>query len=150
MGRILKRTRMTRRRWRGRGGMRRICRTALYWSILSLLQLLFQGSFKQDKVQQPHHKDTQRPNIMNYLVTPKAPDHLPLAPLSCLPEQYNHCGKIFSRKSSLSNHMLVVHGASCPSKILQDKNLTKLMAGRRIRFVIFYIAFKTRIIFKKT
>ena len=28
---------------------------------LPLLQLLFQGSFQQEKVNQPHHRDTQRP-----------------------------------------------------------------------------------------
>ncbi len=39
--------------------------------------------------------------------------------------------------------MLVVHGASCPSK------MAKLMACRRISLVICYIAFKTRISFKK-
>ena len=33
----------------------------------------------------------------------------------------------------------------CPKKILQDRYLTKLMAHRRISFVIYYIAFKTRI-----
>ena len=86
---------------------------------------------------------------MNYLLTPKAPDHLPLATLPCLPEQCNHCGKNLSRKSSLSKHMVVVHGASRPSKTLQDRYLAKLMAGRRISFVICYIAFKTMISFKK-
>ena len=45
--------------------------------------------------------------------------------------------------------MVVVHGASRPSKILQDRYLAKLMARRRISFVICYIAFKTRISFKK-
>ena len=45
--------------------------------------------------------------------------------------------------------MLVVHGASRPSKILQVRYLAKLMARRRISFVICYIAFKTRISFKK-
>ena len=71
------------------------------------LQLLLQGSFHQEEVKQPHCRDTQRPNIMNYLGPPEAPDHLPLATLPCLPEQCNHCGK-----NSLSKHMLVVHGAS--------------------------------------
>ena len=113
------------------------------------MQLLLQGSFKQEEVKQPHRRDTQRPNIMNYLVTPEVPDHLPLATLSCLPEKSNHCGKNFSRMSSLSKHMLVVHGASRPSKILQDRYLAKLMALRWISFVICYIAFKTRISFKK-
>ena len=43
--------------------------------------------------------------------------------------------------------MLVVHGASPPMKILQD--LAKLMAHRKISFVICYIAFTTKISFKK-
>ena len=86
---------------------------------------------------------------MNYLVTLEAPYHLPLATLPCLPELCNHCGKNFSRKSSLSKHMLVVHAASHPMKILQDRYLAELMAGRRISFVICYIAFKTWISFKK-
>ena len=34
------------------------------------LQLLLQGSFRQEEVKQPHHRDAQRPNIMNYLVFP--------------------------------------------------------------------------------
>ena len=32
------------------------------------LQLLIHGSFHQEEVRQPHHRDTQRPNIMNYVV----------------------------------------------------------------------------------
>ena len=45
--------------------------------------------------------------------------------------------------------MVVVHGARRPSKILQDRYLAKLMARTRISFFICYIAFKTRISFKK-
>ena len=45
--------------------------------------------------------------------------------------------------------MLVVHGASRPSTILQDRYLAKLIARRRIRFFICYTTFKTRIGFKK-
>ena len=45
--------------------------------------------------------------------------------------------------------MLVVHGASRPSKILQDRYLAKLMARRRISFAICYITFKTRISFEE-
>ena len=45
--------------------------------------------------------------------------------------------------------MLVVHGASRPSKILQDRYLAKLMARRRTSFAICYITFKTRIRFKE-
>ena len=94
------------------------------------LQLLCQGYFHQKEVKQPHCRDTQRPNIMNYVVPPEVPDRLPLTTLPCLPEQCNHCGNNFSKTSSLSKHMLVVHGASRPLKILQDRNLTKLMACR--------------------
>ena len=43
------------------------------------LQLLPQGSFHQEKVKQPHCRETQRRNIMNYLGPLEAPDHLPLA-----------------------------------------------------------------------
>ena len=53
----------------------------------------------------------------------------------------------FSRKSSLSKHMFMFHGASCPSKILRDRYLAKLMARRRISLAICYITFKTRISF---
>ena len=60
----------------------------LFAMCLLHLQLLLQGPFHQEEVKQPHRRDTQRPNIMNYLVTPKAPDHLSLATLPCLPEQY--------------------------------------------------------------
>ena len=86
---------------------------------------------------------------MNYVVPPEAPDHLPLATLPCLPEQCSHCGENFSKKSSLSKHILVVHGASRPSKIPQDSYLAKLMVHRRTSFAICYITFNTRISFKK-
>ena len=68
------------------------------------LQLLLQASFRQEKVAQPHCIDTQRP--------PEAQDHLP--------DQCNHCGKNFLRKSSLNKRMLMVHGASRPSKMLAN------------------------------
>ena len=45
--------------------------------------------------------------------------------------------------------MLVVHGASRPSKILQDRYLAKLMAHRKISFSICYITFNTMISFKE-
>ena len=88
------------------------------------------------EVKQPHCRYTKRSNIMNYLVSPVAQDHLPLATLPCLPEQCNQCGKNFSRKSSLFKNMLVVNGASRPSKMLQERYLAKLRARRRISFVI--------------
>ena len=59
------------------------------------LPLLLQGSFHQEEVKQPHFRETQRPNIMNNLVSPEAPDYLPLANLPCLPKQCNPCGKNF-------------------------------------------------------
>ena len=90
------------------------------------LQLLLQGSLHQKEVKQPHRKYTQRPNIIIYLVPPEAPDHLTLATLPSLPEHCNHYGNNFTRKSSLSKNMLVVHGASRPSKILKDSYLAKL------------------------
>ena len=33
----------------------------------AILQLLLQGSFHQEEIKQPHHRDTQRPTIVNYL-----------------------------------------------------------------------------------
>ena len=66
-----------------------------------------------------------------------------------LPEQCCHCCKNFSRIPSLSKHILVVHGASRPSKILQDRHLAKLMARKRNSFAICCITFKTRIRFKE-
>ena len=110
------------------------------WSLLPLLQFLLQGSLQQEEVKQPHCRYTQRPNIKN-LVTLQAPNHLPLAPLPCLPEQCNHCGKIVSRKSSRSKHILIVHGDSLPQKILHDRYPAKLMALRRINFVSFVHAY---------
>ena len=90
------------------------------------LQLLLQCFFHQEEVKQPHCRDTQRPNIINYLGPPEAPYHLPVATLPCLPEKCNHCGKNYLKKTSLSKHMLVVRGASCFKKILQDRYLVKL------------------------
>ena len=46
------------------------------------MHLLLQCSFHKEEVKQPHCRDTQRPNIMNYLGPLKAPDHLPLTTLS--------------------------------------------------------------------
>ena len=40
------------------------------------LQLLLQGSFQQEEVKQPQWRDTQRPNIMNYVVPSEAPDQI--------------------------------------------------------------------------
>ena len=70
-------------------------------------------AFQQEELKQPHRRYTQWLNLMNFLVFPEAPDHLPLATLPCLQEQYNHCSKNFW-KSSLSKHMLVVHEAGRP------------------------------------
>ena len=69
-----------------------------YAICLPPLQLLLQEYFQQEKDKQPDWRDTQRPNIMNYMV----------------PEQCNHSGKTLSRNSSLSKHMIMVHGASHP------------------------------------
>ena len=45
--------------------------------------------------------------------------------------------------------MLVVHGASRPSNILQDRYLAKLMARRWISCAVHYITFMTRFSFKE-
>ena len=108
------------------------------------LKLLLHVSFDKEEVKQPYCRDTQRPNIMNYVVPPEAPDYLPFTTLPCLSEHYNHCGKKFLEKSSVSKHMLVVHGVSRPLKILQDRYLAKLMAARRIRFAICYVNFQEK------
>ena len=50
-----------------------------------------------------------------------------------------HCGKDSSRKFTMSKHMLVVHGASLPSKILQDRYLAKLMARKRISYILHHL-----------
>ena len=55
--------------------------------------------FHQQEVKQPHCSDTQKTQQMHQITW-----H------SCLPEQCNHCDQNLSRKSSLSKHMLVVHG----------------------------------------
>ena len=39
----------------------------------------------------------RRSNIMNYLVYPEAPDHLPLSTLLCLPKQCIHCSKLLKK-----------------------------------------------------
>ena len=47
------------------------------------LQLLFQGSFHQQEVKQPHCRDTQRPNIINLwgLLRHQITCHLPPFPV---------------------------------------------------------------------
>ena len=81
------------------------CPLVPFTTFLLPLHLLLQGTFHQEEAEQPHRRNTQKPNIMNYLVPPEALYHLPLATLPCLPEQCNYCGKNFSRTSSLSKHM---------------------------------------------
>ena len=65
---------------------------------LLLRQLLLQGFFHQEEIKHPHCRYTQRPKIMNDMGPPEPPADLPLATPSCLPEQYNHCGKNFYKK----------------------------------------------------
>ena len=60
---------------------------------------------------------------------PKAQDHLPLAALPCLSAQCNHCGKYFSRNSTQSKLMLVIHGACHPSKILHERYLVQFISA---------------------
>ena len=107
-------------------------------------------SFRREEVKQPHCRDAQRPNIMHTLLEyfflqknflrHQITCHLPPCPAHW-PSKTT-----VARTSKL---MLVVHGAGCPSKILQDRYLAKLMARRRISFAICYITFKTRISFKE-
>ena len=95
---------MMSRRRRGRGevedGMLVKFPLVPFATCLRHLHLLLQGSFQQEEVKQPHCRDTQRPNIINYLEPPEAPDHLPLATHPCLPEPCNHCGKNFKHKTA--------------------------------------------------
>ena len=84
------------------------------WSLLPLVSFpcssCFKVLFNKKKLKNQIEKYTKT-QILNYLAPPEAPDHLPLATLSCLTEQCSYCGKNFSRKSSLFKHMLVVYGA---------------------------------------
>ena len=115
MGRRRRRMMMIRRRWREIGGMRRKCRRAWWWSNApwSLLTLVFypwSSSFKvfffTNKKLNNHiiviHKNPTT-WIIWCLLKHQITWH------SCLPEQRNHCDQNFSRKSSLSKHMLVVN-----------------------------------------
>ena len=66
-------------------------------------QLLLHGSFHQEEVKQPHCRHTQRPNIMNYMGPPEAPDRLPLATLPCFPEKFNQiCSSLDDQFSRVS------------------------------------------------
>ena len=73
-----------------------------FYTCFPHLQLLLHDSFHQEEVRQPHCRDTQRPNIMNYLGPPEAPYHMPLATLPCLPEKCNHSGKNLIKTAYLS------------------------------------------------
>ena len=90
------------------------------------LQLLLQGFFHQEEIKQPHYWDTQRPNIMNYLGPPEAPDHFPLATLPSFPELCNHCGKNFRQKTvSLSTCWWSMEQAvSKKSRIRETKHIS--------------------------
>ena len=89
------------------------------------LQLLFQGSFHQEEVKQPHCRDTKKTKNHEFMRPPEAQDHLQLAPFPFLQEQYNNCGTNFFKKNSLSKHMLVLQ-SQLFLKILQDGYLFKL------------------------
>ena len=90
---------MMRRRWRGRGGWEDIQDSLVVqeglivkFPLVPVATFAAPDSrffFQQEEVKKQHHRDTQRPNIMNYLLTSKAPDHLQLATLPCLLEQCN-------------------------------------------------------------
>ena len=73
------------------------------------LQLLLQESVHQEEVIQPHCRDTQRPNIMNYLgARSTATRH----PSPVCQNSATTVARTSLKKNSLSKHMLVVHGAS--------------------------------------
>ena len=78
------------------------------------LQLLLQGSFHQEKVKQPHCRETQRLNIriMWCLLRHQITYHTPPCPVR--QSSVTTVARISLKKSSLSKHMSVVHGASRP------------------------------------
>ena len=76
------------------------------------LQLLFQGSFHQEKVKQSHCRDTKRLKILNFwgLLRHHITCYSPPFPV-CQNSATNVVTTSLYKKL-LSNHMLVVHGAS--------------------------------------
>ena len=73
----------------------------------------------------------------------------PLCLQTAVPRHFCFGEPAYLQKKVIYLCMEVVHGARHPSKILQDRYLVKLMAHRKISFVICYIAFMSRISFKK-
>ena len=139
-----------------RSGRRRICRTAWWlrkvswsnslWSLLSPSPAAPASRFLPSKeVKEPHCKDTQDPIswIIWCLLRHHITCHLPPCPVS--QNSAITVARTSQKKSCPSKHMLMVHEASCPSKILLVRYLAKLMACRRISFAICYITLKMRI-----
>ena len=83
-----------------------------FGTFLLHLQLLLQGSFHQEEVKQPHCRDTQRPQIMNFwgLMRQQITCHLP--PFLVCQNSDTTVARTSLKKNSLSKHMLMVHGAS--------------------------------------
>ena len=75
------------------------------------LQVMLQCSFHLEEVTQPYCRDTQRPNIMNDLglLRHQLTCHSP--PFPVCQNSANPVART-SKKTSLSKHKLVVHGAS--------------------------------------
>ena len=58
---------------------------------------------QKEEVKQPHCRDTQRPNIMNYLVTPEALDHLPLTTLHVCQNSVTTVARAFQESPACLN-----------------------------------------------
>ena len=120
-----------RRRWRGRGGMSRIfAGQPGGWGghdgQLSLgplttcplpLQLLLQGSLRQEGVKQSHCRDAQRPIMHTRLIYFLTKNLFIGDSFVQFPSSYTYktCGNAFWRGESLPRHQITCHLPFCPA-----------------------------------
>ena len=82
------------------------------------LQLLLQGSLRQEEVKQPHYQDAQRPSIIHTRLIYFLKKNLFIGDSFVqFPSSYTckTCGNVFWRGESLPRHQITCHFPFCPA-----------------------------------